>query len=132
MSKEQNTGAPKPLNCMYCASANFYCGTPTTYICKLTPPLPLCTSYDVAPELIDLFLLLMSDSNSLMDIYNWLPYNCGHFIPRGVRQSCRVCKKTFIMPEWKLVQKQHLLTFCLATVCSKECHVIYINGGSNG
>ena len=127
-----NTRKPvtnKPLNCLYCLNAVLTPGSSRTAYFEATRPTPNCFCYDVPHELFDLYLLRVPDNE--IDLYAWLPYHCGHFIPRFVRQGCKVCKKIFIIPEWKLVQKQYL-TFGLVMVCSKECHVIYINGGSNG
>lgn len=96
----------KPLNCLYCVNASLEPGSSRTATFESIPLQPVCQCMDVPHELVDLYLLQMLKNNNagFSDVFNWLPYHCGHFAPRLVRMHCYICGKRGVFSEWHVVE----------------------------
>lgn len=132
MDSTQKHISDKPLNCLYCRQAVLSPGSSRTANIESIPPTPNCFSYDVPHELFDLFILRGGNLGSMHDytnIYNWLPYHCGHFLPRIVQLRCAVCLKPGKFEEWRMVQAVFIDKFNIM-VCNDACKQIYFKGGN--
>ena len=121
-----NTRKPetnKPLNCLYCLNAVLTPGSSKTAYFEATRPTPNCFCYDVPHELFDLYLLRIPDNE--IDIYAWLPYHCGHFMPRMLQLRCRNCGRPEQFEEWDCLKDIFIKGYREMT-CNTVCHTIYM------
>ena len=122
----------KPLNCLYCSNAEIIPGSSSLNGFAYIPPIPGCTCYDVPHELIDLFEIKTCPNNKphdnyFSDLYSWLPYHCGHFLPRLVKLRCAACLKPDVFEEWRLIQDVFIDCFNIM-VCNQACKHVYLKG----
>ena len=125
MVRLMNNKPSRPLSCFYCDNAKIHQGVNGSYLQPHVQPFTECTCPDVPVELYDIHEQTASRRflHSLsVSVENWMPYRCGHFLPRIIRIKCSYsrCTKTVDAPEWlaaKLMYIESNHDLCCSDLC---------------
>lgn len=112
----------KPLNCIYCEHA------------YITPYVPGRRYADCDCPDVPLDLYAVWERRNLapyVSAESWMPYHCGHFIPRMIRVKCahKRCTKTIDTAEWYAAKHMYIGPedeLCCSPLCAEILRKEYL------
>jgi len=111
----------KPLSCYYCEHAHINPGYHGSY---LEPPEPASADCDCLDVSLDLFAIWERlNLKPYVSPESWLPYHCGHFLPRMIRVKCahKRCIKVIDTSEWLAAKNMYIGPYdelCCSQLCA--------------